>query len=61
MIPSRRQAVALLAFSLVGLTACHKPGGGASTSPLPSVKLDGPALATVVFTGDGWGEYAPCG
>ena len=52
--PSPRTSAALLAFSLIGLTDCHK-------SPGANVKLDGPALATLLFTGDGWGEYAPCG
>jgi hypothetical protein len=56
-VPSNRRAgAALLAFSLIGLADCHKPEPAES-----DVKLDGPALATLLFTGDGWGEYAPCG
>ncbi len=53
--PSPRTSVALLAFS-IGLAACHRK----APSPV-EIKIDGPALATVLFSGDGWGEYAPCG
>jgi hypothetical protein len=56
MSPSQRTSLALLAVSVASLASCHKP----STKPV-EVKLDGPALATVLLTGDGWGEYAPCG
>jgi hypothetical protein len=56
MIASQRTTVALLTLSLVGLTECHKPASSAT-----KIKLDGPALATLLFSGDGWGEYAPCG
>ena len=56
---SQRTTVALLAFSLVGLTECHKPAASAASAA--NIKLDGPAKATLLFTGDGWGEYAPCG
>jgi hypothetical protein len=60
MIAIQRRTVALLAFSLVGLTDCHKTGAG-TAAVTPNIKLDGPAMATMLLTGDGWGEYAPCG
>lgn len=58
---SRRPSAALLALSLLGLTECHKSPKTAVEVPSPNEKIDGPALATVLLTGDGWGEYAPCG
>ncbi|MHB8416842.1 MAG: hypothetical protein ACYDCL_02115 [Myxococcales bacterium] len=49
---------AAFALALSGLSACH----GKSTA-LPQVPKipERPALATLLFTGDGWGEFAPCG
>jgi hypothetical protein len=61
----RRPSAALLALSLLGLSECHASpkaaGEVGNPVPNPNEKIDGPALATVLLTGDGWGEYAPCG
>ncbi|HUB05465.1 MAG TPA: hypothetical protein VMB50_00600 [Myxococcales bacterium] len=52
MTTFRKQALAALAIT--GLASCHKQ---AAAPKIP----ERPALATLLFTGDGWGEYAPCG
>ncbi len=54
MNPIRKPAVTALA--LAALAACQKQASTAA----PKVP-ERPALATLLFTGDGWGEFAPCG
>lgn len=48
---------AAAALALPALLACHPKAAAPQAPKIP----ERPALATFLFTGDGWGEYAPCG
>lgn len=52
-----RWTTTALAFAaLAGCGKTHAAAAAATATP-----DEGPAKATLLFTGDGWGEYAPCG